>query len=195
MQLQKRGVIASNHDLQDATVAFRLDQAAVPAGRPNHPDWHLAGERMLLYLKALGMDPEDQLGLSLEALRRARAQRSETADPVSECLTALWQVLEERRFATERSKPLAIGADRRSSRNRKPWQSAFQRQIRFPMHVQVQPTLQRRRMISAPMELAPWRRAVLQTTQAVRNPVEEWLYRKGAFLGGLFILLAVLALK
>jgi hypothetical protein len=160
----------------------------------NARGWQLAGERMLLYLKAMGLAPEDQLGLSLEAIRRARGRRRDSHEPLAECMDALWQIIKERSSPGGVPKQYDIGANRRSN-PRKPWQRYAAQPPNSLMSRLAHPAIQRQCMISAPMELVPWRQNALRTFEAVRNPIEMWLFRRWFVLGGVGMLLAILVFK
>ena len=195
MQLQKHGVIALNHDAQTAALA-RLDETAFFVGREDNAEvWHLAGERMLFYLKSMQLAPEDRLGLSLEAIRRAKAIRPEASEPLTACLEALWDILQERSRCAEMPKHFVVGVNRKSGHKPKAPQKGVVWPSNLKLKILSQPAIQRQHMTSAPMELSPWRKATLRAVEAARNPIDALLYRHGSFLGGLFMLLAVVALK
>jgi hypothetical protein len=195
MPSQKHGATALSRK-GPAAIASRRDEIRRSAPC-NIAEWQIAGERMLLYLKNLQLSPEDQLGLSLEAIRRVKAQRPDTSEPVSECLDALWEITNERLLPAEKeaaAKVYHVGANR----GRTPRIS--DRQLPFfvskgQLHHLAHPPMQRQRMISAPMELAPWRQSTLRTVETIRKPLENWLHRMGAAFGGLLLILAALAFK
>jgi len=195
MQLQKLGATALNRDASAAVLALCREEFNFCAGTEgNTKGWQLAGERMLLYLKAMGLAPEDQLGLSLEAIRRARARQRDSHEQMAECMDALWQIIKERSSPGMVPKQYDIGANRRTS-PRKPWQRYAAQLPNALMSQLAHPAMQRQCMISAPMELVPWRQSALRAFDAVRNPVEAWLFRRGPVLGGVGMLLAILVFK
>lgn len=159
----------------------------------NAPDWQLAVERMGLYLKSMQLAPEDQLGLALAAIRRVRGRRPESTAPVAECLHALWQILKERSLDVQA--PEQLGDVNRRSRARASWQIRTGHLAGLGVQAAAHPPIRRQTMISAPMELAPWRQSALSIIDAVRQPVEHLLYRNGVVLGRLIMLFAMISLK
>ncbi|RJQ83198.1 MAG: hypothetical protein C4519_07120 [Desulfobacteraceae bacterium] len=184
-----------NLDVDAKVLSLSLDESPFSAkpGEETFQGWQLAEERMLLYLKSLQVAPEEQLGLALEAIRRAGAQRHAHSEPVSASLEALWQILRERCMHSDASRKIDIGGCNRSDRERPKWHFAFNppqalNELAFPK-------MRRQCMISAQMELAPWRKIILNTIDAVRGPAEGLLYRQGSLLGNLVTLLAFIALQ
>ncbi len=75
-----------------------------PGPIPHEPglEWQSGQDRALLYLRLLGVPGVDSLEITLEAMRRARAQAGESpgASPVGEIMRELRRVLEERAVKT-----------------------------------------------------------------------------------------------
>jgi hypothetical protein len=158
---------------------------------PGLPDltqeWQLAAERMQLYLKSMQVPPEEQLGLALEAMRRVKANGPAYKDPLSFSLEVLWQILQERSTAES-----ACNASHALLHLRLP---ASPCSDVASVAALARPAIHRQCMLSAPMELSPWRKALLDTLEVIRRPTEHLLYRRGILLGALAALIFFLWLK
>jgi hypothetical protein len=64
-------------------------------------DWELAQDRVLLYLQALSVAPQQRLMLAMQALERARARAETKRAAVPEAMIALRQILAERQILPE----------------------------------------------------------------------------------------------
>lgn len=188
MPSQKHGAIASNIKADAAKTSPSLDEFFA-AKKYADQRWQDAVERMLLYLKCLQVTPEEQLGLALEAIRRAGAQRHEHSNPLPACLEALWRILEERCLPV--ATRVDIGACNGSAWAAPKLPAVFSTDQTFSELVH--PSMHRQRMLSAPMELAPWRRRIQEIVVAVRHSVEAFLYRSSQTLGALFALIVLIA--
>jgi hypothetical protein len=73
-----------------------------PTPKELNLEWQSGQDRALLYLRLLGVPGVESLEITLEAMRRARAQAGESrgACPVNEVMRALRRVLEERAAKT-----------------------------------------------------------------------------------------------
>jgi hypothetical protein len=189
MPSQKHGAIASNIKADASKASLSLDEALFSAKKDAVQGWQDAVERMLLYLKSMHVTPEEQLGLALEAIRRAGAQQH--TDPLPVCLEALWQILQERCLPV--ATKIDIGECNGSAWAAPKLPAVFSTMQTFSELVH--PSMRRQCMISALMELAPWRRRIQEIVAAVRAPTEALLYRRGEILGAVFALILLIALK
>jgi hypothetical protein len=192
MPLPKHGATILNLNANASrSVAPAKPEPFTSVRDPGLPDvtqeWQLAAERLQLYLKSMQVPPEEQLGLALEALRRVKANGPAHKDPLPFSLEALWQILQERSAADSACKapqglsPLRLPASRCSDV--------------AGIAALARPAMRRQCMLSAPMELSPWRKALLDTLEVIRRPTEHLLYRRGILLGALAALLLFLWLK
>ncbi|KJS28394.1 MAG: hypothetical protein VR64_24610 [Desulfatitalea sp. BRH_c12] len=173
------------------SVALAKPEPFTSVRAPGLPDvtqeWQLAAERMQLYLKSMQVPPEDQLGLALEAMRRVKANGQVHKDPLPFSLEVLWQILQERSAADS-----ACNAPQGISHLRLP---ASRFSDVASVAALARPAIRRQCMLSAPMELSPWRKALLDTLEVIRRPTEHLLYRRGILLGALAALILFLWLK
>lgn len=191
MPSQKHGAMASNIKSDASKASPSLNETLFSAKKDDVQGWQDAVERMLLYLKSLQVTPEEQLGLALEAIRRAGAQRHENTDPLPVCLEALWQILQERCLPV--ATKIDIGGCTGSA-----WAAPKLPAVFSPMQTfseLAHPSMRRQCMISALMELAPWRRRIQEVVVAVRAPAEALLYRRGEMLGAVFALTLLIFLR
>lgn len=189
MPSQKRGITAINHEAGALRRSAFLEEVSASCESDGElGQWQNAEERMLIYLKSLRVTPEEQLGLALEAIRRARAQRRDHAEPIAACLETLWQILQERCMPEPAERDL--GECRFWAPPIIPTAYSAMQSFGELAH----PVIRRQCMTSAPMELAPWRRFIQTTADAVWVPAESLLYRRGRMIGELFALLIFISL-
>jgi hypothetical protein len=193
MPSQKHGAIGSYLKTNASRPSPSLDETLCSALKADADvqGWQDAVERMLLYLKSLKVTPEEQLGLALEASRRAGTQRHEPTDPLPVCLEALWQILQER--CMPMTTRIDIGANNGNARAASKLRTVFSSMQTY--NELAHPTMRRQCMISAHMELAPWRRRIQEIITAVRGPTEALLYRCSQVLGTSFALIALITFK
>lgn len=79
--------------LSDSTETRKGSENPTAAGVK---DWEAAQNRILLYLRALHIEPDQRLILAVQAYERARAKAKIEHEAVSEAMVLLWQILAER---------------------------------------------------------------------------------------------------
>ncbi|MBN2466646.1 MAG: hypothetical protein JXD19_00725 [Deltaproteobacteria bacterium] len=121
----------------------RSQTEEVPADRENDDDWQVAQQRILLYLRALGIPAYQSFEFGLEAFRRAheKAKRSTEGQPASHAMQELSVVLVERGFAHPPDSPA-----RPSAKDRKYLSTG----------VRTMPQLHRVSMVVEKIDRKPW---------------------------------------